>query len=220
MKNNITTETKNESRSAEDIMQDHSAAGNDPDDFSRFLAYDNIPDEVATPILTTVQAIKPPNDAFIRTHPDTEARWAKVMMLHLKSKGRNEQYLLLPMVAVQLAAGELGQGRESTMSEFRLVQYTDRTGENRIWPIKWIDNDNEWLKSAKAAAKVALEEWIRVISDRDKGRYVVQRAIYNDVEPRWREEPFIELVKLAYQDKTIEDLDHPVIQELRGGKGA
>jgi len=49
------------------------------------------------------------------------------------------------------------------------------------------------------------------------GAYEVYRAIRDDLpEPIWPEKSFNEILKIAFQDKYIQTLDHPVIRRLKG----
>ena len=220
MKTNTTIRPENQSQSPEEVMADHAAAGNDPDDFSRFIVTDQgVPDVVTSQPLAYVRGDKPPSDSFIRTHPDTENRWVPVNMLHKKSGSLAGLYLVLPQVAAALKAGQLGKGKETSLKDYLLVQYTDWEGENQIWPIANYDLDKDHAKTRMAAARDAVDKWLRVIWDHDHKHYVTQTAEIGDKEPIWRDEPFMKLVQLAFHDRVIEDMQHPVVVALRGGAG-
>jgi hypothetical protein len=55
-----------------------------------------------------------------------------------------------------------------------------------------------------------------MVSNRAFGAYEVMQATGNLDEPEWPELSFQEIVNLAFKDKVIATLDHPVIRRLRG----
>jgi hypothetical protein len=48
------------------------------------------------------------------------------------------------------------------------------------------------------------------------GGYDVFQATGDLPEPKWPEQPLQELLRIAFKDRFITTLDHPVLQRLRG----
>jgi hypothetical protein len=46
--------------------------------------------------------------------------------------------------------------------------------------------------------------------------YEIIRARGNLGDPQWPDLSFEELIRLAFHDKLIDDIDHPVIKDLNG----
>ena len=89
----------------------------------------------------------------------------------------------------------------------------------RIWPVKQPGPDgkiNEWHRSAAEAAELAMTRWIRVKANMDLGAYEMFAAESTIQEPVWPDLPFQELLRIAFKDRYIGSLDHPIIKRLRG----
>jgi hypothetical protein len=83
--------------------------------------------------------------------------------------------------------------------------------------------ENKWLDSARGAAERAIDKWISVRSDQTLGAYTVVIAVDNDDfnPPEWPVKHGIPLTKnqllsLAFKERLIMDLEHPVVRKLRG----
>ena len=88
-----------------------------------------------------------------------------------------------------------------------------------VWPIPLPDQDgrhNRWHSSALEAAQTAMECWIRLRPNMDLGAYEVVVATGDLPEPRWPDSTFQELLQIAFKNRFIDSLDHPVIRRLRG----
>jgi hypothetical protein len=62
----------------------------------------------------------------------------------------------------------------------------------------------------------AQTHWIRVIPNQEIGAYEALQAADNLSEPEWPELKFWDLIKIAFKDYLITDLNHPVVKRLRG----
>ena len=86
-----------------------------------------------------------------------------------------------------------------------------------LWPIKLESGrENLWLSSAHYAASKAMEGWVRAWADTNIGHY---RLVFPNGDlgsPEWPTEDFQGLVRLAFKDRVIMDLDHRVLKALRG----
>jgi hypothetical protein len=58
--------------------------------------------------------------------------------------------------------------------------------------------------------------WVRIKANRDLGAYETWEAESVMAEPVWPELSFQQLIKIAFRDRIIADIDHPVIKRLRG----
>ena len=88
-----------------------------------------------------------------------------------------------------------------------------------LWPIRLPAPDgkhNPWHRAQADAAERAMQRWIRIMANMSLGSYDVFEAAGNIPEPSWPELPFTELLKIAFRDRLIDRLDHPVVQHLRG----
>jgi hypothetical protein len=89
----------------------------------------------------------------------------------------------------------------------------------RLWPVKLTTPDskrNDWARSAREAAEMAMTRWIRVKANMSLGAYEIHAAESEMADPAWPDLTFQELLRIAFRDRMITALDHPVIKRLRG----
>ena len=158
---------------------------------------------------TTLPVRKPSKEWFVRCHDDPAYR-LETCVLELKED--SEIYLVYPDVRDDLAG-------ESTVSPRLLVTAINKQGTPFLWPIRLSGPDgrhDEWSKSSMAAANIAMKGWVRVQANMNLGAYEVYEATGNLGDPEWPSLPFNELLRIAFKDKYIDALDHPVFKRLRG----
>ena len=150
---------------------------------------------------------KPNRQEFVRVHPDEDYR-LETAILELKEE--HENYLVAPALWTELP-GELTPK----------VLFTTFNAQSvlTLWPVRMPGEDgrtNTWNSSALVAAKMAESKWIKVASNMSLGAYDVYEATGNIPEPEWPDLSFSEILKVAFKDRYIKDIDHPVIQRLQG----
>jgi hypothetical protein len=162
-----------------------------------------------------IWAGKPSKQEFIRVRPGAE--WTmKAAVLELQEE--REIYILTARVQGELTGSELAD-------EVTPVQlYTAITAQGNIflWPIKLAKlgaRENEWHRSAKEAAEMAMPQWVRIAPNMQaKGydRYTPHTAAAFP-EPKWPDDIALsDLLRQAFKDRVITTLAHPVIKRLRG----
>jgi len=157
--------------------------------------------------LLTVPVHKPNRQDFFRVHPGEDWR-LETLILELKEEG--ETYLVDQNLWGQLP-GEL----------IPKVLYTviNRQGVLMLWPIRLPGEDgrhNEWHRSALEAAEMAQRQWVRVVANKSLGAYEVYQAFADIPEPEWPDTTFQEVLRVAFKDRFIRSLEHPVVRRLRG----
>lgn len=158
-------------------------------------------------LLTIVPVKKPANQSFIQVRPGEEWRM-QAAILQLKEDG--ECYLVTPDVYPDL------------MHEARpkmLYLGMSREGNVFVWPVNLPTEDgrlDSWSTSAHSAASIAESAWIRLVANRSLGAYDVLEATHLVDEPEWPEKTFEELIILAFKDRLISSLEHPIVKRLRG----
>jgi hypothetical protein len=161
-------------------------------------------------LLTTVPVRKPAKEWFVRTHPD-EAFRLHTAVLELKED--REVYLVCRELLTDLAG-------ESTISPRLLVTTITRQGVLFLWPLRLPGVDgkfDDWGRSALEAAEAARTRWVRITANTiGAGSYDLYTAAESLSPPEWPDTPFRKLLKVAFKDKFIESLDHPVLRRLRG----
>jgi hypothetical protein len=158
-------------------------------------------------LLTTVPARRPSPQDFVRVHSSPGYR-ENFAMIDLKDD--REDYL----VRQELLSDLTGEVVFKTV--FTAI---NRQGVIFLWPIRLPapdDRKSDWPRSAREAAEMAMGQWIRLKANMSLGAYEITVAESVMAEPVWPELPYQELVRIAYRDRMIAALDHPVVKRLRG----
>lgn len=158
-------------------------------------------------VITTVPCRKPSNQVFIRVR-DGQDWQMPAAVLQLKEDG--ECYLVMPELYAELA---------QEVRPKLLYTAITRDGNPFLWPVNMPGEDGRldaWSQSAHIAAEMAQRSWVRLVANRTTGAYDVMEAANLAEVPTWPELSFQELVNLAFRDKLIDSLDHPIVKRLRG----
>ena len=182
----------------------------DPFDLSRLRLSQDFASAVGVKrLITTVPIRKPSKEWFVRTRPDS-AYWFPTTVLELKED--QEIYLVAPALRAELEG-------ESTFSPRLLVVSMNRQGVLFVWPLKLPKEDgriDQWTRSAMTAATEAQTRWVRVTANMSLGAYEIGVSTGVASDPTWPDLSLQEIIKIAFRDKMISDLDHPVLKRLRG----
>ena len=163
----------------------------------------------AEKLLLRIPARKPTKQEFFRVNTDTKFRLPCAI---LEIAEEREIYLVTP-AALHILAEDVRH------VELRLSQ--NRQGGAFFWPVPMPGKDgrtNSWHESAREAAKLAEESWMRMIADMFERSYSVLKATGSIPDPQWPDKTMAELLKLAFKDgRLIDSEDHPVVKQLYGG---
>lgn len=160
-------------------------------------------------LITVVPVRKPAKESWVQTHPDPAYR-IETAVLELKED--KEIYLVDKPLWGDLAT-------EGTFSPRALFTTITRQGTIFIWPVRLPGIDgkiDDWSKSALDAATRAEGSWIRVQSNMHAGFYEVWESTADIPDPHWPDVSFPDLLRIAFKDRRIDSLDHPVLRKLRG----
>ena len=160
-----------------------------------------------TKALVQVPVRKPQRQEFIRVRDDENYR---IVTALLEFKEERQFYLLTP---------EISDALPGEWYPVRLVTAINRQGIVFLWPLKLTGphgQTNAWYETAKEAANLATQKWVRVEADMFLGGYQPYVADAKLPEPIWPEVDFQHLLNIAFRDRQIQSMDHPVIQRLRG----
>ena len=150
---------------------------------------------------------KPGAQDFVRVHPDPAFR-DNFPIIELKDE--REEYI----VTANLVPALVGEFVTKT-----LFTAVNRQGTVFFWPVRLPPPDGknlDWWRSGREAAELAMQSWVRVRANMNLGAYEVFRAEGLIADPPWPEFGFWDLIKIAFREYLITDLNHPVIRRLRG----
>ena len=166
----------------------------------------------AAPIQKGISVIpvrRPDKQVFMRVNDDPA--WSlDAYILDIKSE--NEQYIVIPELASQLA-------NEVVLK--RLFVAVDRQGGVFVWPIRLPNSQgkiDDWNRSAMEVAEIAKRDWVRIESNQTLKIYEPLVAMNRDniPEPEWPEDGFEMVIERAFKDRIISTMNHPVLMRLRG----
>jgi hypothetical protein len=160
--------------------------------------------------LITVPVRKPSKEWFVQVNPDPDMR-LQTAVIELK-EDRGETYIVAPSLWSALST-------EATFSPRLFVTAISRQGVLFLWPIRLPGADgkiDEWSKSALEAANLARGRWVRVAANMSLGAYEVFAAPAELNSPEWPDKSLRDLLSIAFKDRYIDTLDHPVLKTLRG----
>jgi len=155
---------------------------------------------------TNIPVKKPGKKNFFRIHPDPSYRLYDVGVIEEEG---GDVYLVD-------AGLDLPDDVTHFVSHVNLLTAVSHHGKLFVWYFK--NTDTSWASSALRVARRAQEEWIRIKADFESGGY----NIFTAPEPLRSKKPVFpsmspeEIFTLAFDNRMIATVDHPVIQRLRG----
>lgn len=181
-----------------DIFDDPDALSVDQD----YLSQAGIKNEI-----THIPIAKPHWQKFFRTHPDDSYH----RTVNLYSDQINKQdYLVVPKLSFELA--------EITLRR-TLFYIVTRQSEVMLMPVGVHEPLEEWNSyhaTAYKAALMAKTEWVRMKADQSAQMYRISTAPSSLEEPEWPDLTLSEVLRIAFKDRVIESIEHPVLKALRG----
>lgn len=158
-------------------------------------------------VLTVVPCRKPNRQEFLRVRPGEDWRLETGMF---EDRLNRDFYLVQRQLWAELS-GEV--------FPVCLFLATNRQNDIFLWPVRLPGMDgrsNPWNESALAAARLAESRWVRVAANMGGGMYDAFEAAEELSKPEWPGLAFSEILKLAFKDRFITTVDHPVVRALRG----
>jgi hypothetical protein len=190
--------------------QPQGQAGPDPfDPASLRLTQDFVATAGVKKALLSVPVRRPDKSWFCRVHPDPNYR-LPVAVVELKED--REVYLIAPALRAELAT-------EPTFRIKMLATAVNRQGVVFLWECSMPRPDgraDEWGRTALEALELATKCWVRVVANMSLGAYDCYQAEGQLSEPEWPTASMGELLRIAFKDRYINSMDHPVLRKLRG----
>jgi hypothetical protein len=186
----------------------NSAISDDPSNSRRFAYLKTSWKPPTQEIDHAVPVRRPGPQDFFRVHPSPKYR---ELCAFIDLKEDRETYM------VNLAAVPELQAESYIATLYTAIT---RTGVLFMWAVRVPATHGRvigWHQSAAAAAQHAMRNWIRIKSNMNLGAYEIFEAASSIPDPEWPDLSFKDVYSIAFRDRLIDRLDHPVIKRLQGG---
>jgi hypothetical protein len=159
------------------------------------------------PVIASVSVRKPHRQWWVRVHPDPSMS-IETCVLQLEQD--QQFYLVDPGLAPALP------GEATAMTLYFSINMSSGLF---LWPVRLPNEDgqqHECHGTAHRAAELARTEWIKIAWDRPNSNYAVVRARGQVPEPTWPHADLSKILSIAFKDRFIDSLDHPIVRRLMG----
>src|SRR5262245_45221702 len=156
----------------------------------------------------SVSVRRPDRQHWVYVHPERDWR-ASVAVLEDKANQRT--YVVVPEIVPEVT---------SDLVPKLLVAYATRQGNTSLWPIRMPDENGRldtYNESALSIIEQYSGQWIRVLPNQiDRCYDVLAMPPIEQPSPKWPEGGFKQLFSLAFKNRVIGTINHPVLRALRG----
>ena len=159
---------------------------------------------------TVIPIRNPKPDEFFRCMPE-ENYSMDTNILSLKTD--NEWYLIDPDILPQIQL----ESQLKVMTLYVCVTMNSTPFVTCIPQPNELGQINSWHESGHRTMEEAKQFWVRRQADRSNGGYIITKAMNAKLpDPKWPEMTLSEIVDRAFDKFYIDNMDHPVLQRLRG----
>jgi hypothetical protein len=165
-----------------------------------------------------LKAKKPNPRRFLRVHPDMSAAVAIFLDPNDEDEFEKAPYVVLGHVAEELSVEAVPN---------MVYLYTYRTGSLGLWPCPLAGPGGRastaWGSTRLEIAEKAKTSWLRCHASVDGEGYAYTEPVDRFPEPDWdrllRGRSMLQLLGIAFRDRVIDSVDHPVLREFEGRFG-
>ena len=158
-------------------------------------------------VISTVPVRKPGKQEWFRVRPGEGWR---IETCIFEAEADRETYLVDRSLWSELA-GEIHPAL--------VLVCVNRATDVFLWRCKLPGPDgrpNVWNESAMRIALAAESRWVRMASNMAAGHYEHFEPATKLPDPEWPPLTFTEILRVAFRDRMIDSLEHPVVRQLRG----
>jgi hypothetical protein len=177
-------------------------------DFNAIRSRDFADPADVTTLVTRVPVRRPNGHTFVRVHPGQDYRFP-VDLIELPDE--EETYLIY--------SNEVAAALDEVRKPCMLYTAITRQGTVFLWPVKLPRGNKKlvaWHTSATEAAETAMKFWVRINADMEVGAYKITVARGVIPDPEWPNLTFEELLRIAFQDRLVNALTHPLVRRYLG----
>ena len=159
---------------------------------------------------TVIPIRNPKPDEFFRCMSDEDYSMDSYI---LSLKTENEWYLIDPEILPEIQL----ESQLRVMSLYVCVTMNSTPFVTCIPQPDEMGKINSWHDSGHRTMEEAKQSWVRRQADKANGGYVITKAMNAKLpDPKWPTMTLSELIDRAFDKFYINDIQHPVLQRLRG----
>ncbi|MEN9722597.1 MAG: hypothetical protein RJB38_583 [Pseudomonadota bacterium] len=159
-------------------------------------------------VLVTVPVRKPEPQEFFRVHPAEEYQF-DTYTVEVKSK--KEHYLIEPNLIPYLPSD----------AKPKLI-FTCINAQGVVFlyplPLGQAARANDYTRSAFTAVELAKKSWVRMTANETLKAYDIWEGSIEIPDPDWPTQPMTELLRIAFRERFIDSIEHPIIKQLAAVK--
>jgi hypothetical protein len=159
---------------------------------------------------TVIPIRNPKPDEFFRCMSDEDYSMDSYI---LSLKTENEWYLIDPEILPEIQL----ESQLRVMSLYVCVTMNSTPFVTCIPQPDEMGKINSWHDSGHRTMEEAKQSWVRRQADKANGGYVITKAMNAKLpDPKWPTMTLSEIIDRAFDKFYINDIQHPVLQRLRG----
>ena len=177
-------------------------------DFQAIRSRDFANPAEVTSLVNRVPVRRPGGHTFVRVHPSSDYRFPVDL---IEVPDEEESYLI--------SSNEVSAALDEVRKPCMLYTAITRQGNVFLWPVKLPRGGKKlvaWHTSATEAAEKGMKDWVRVNADMELGAYKITVARGAIPEPEWPNLTFEELLEIAFRDRIVSSLSHPLVRRYLG----
>jgi hypothetical protein len=158
-------------------------------------------------VISTIPVKKPGKQDWFRVRPGEGWRMPTAVF---ESEAERETFLVDRSLWSELS-GEIHPAL--------VVLCVNRASDVFCWKLKLPGPDgrpNVWIDSALRIAQAAETRWVRMVANMQAGFYEHFEPAAEMPDPEWPDLTFKEILRIAFRDRFIDTLEHPIVRQLRG----
>jgi hypothetical protein len=172
----------------------------------------------AKKMITGYVVRKPRKGAYFRVRPGEDYEYRTYVYVDKDEGGMDREVYLVD----SLLSDSLDDEFTSVMSGVTLHLALERHAERPfVWRVGTPLNgekDNAYWESAREIADLAKTQWVRMVTIPGGYGHYLPSSKVSIPEPIWPEIPFGEILRLAFKNRVIDSMDHPIMRNLIHGE--
>jgi hypothetical protein len=158
---------------------------------------------------------RPSKNSFFRVHPSEDYLQEIYLYTDKEESGMpKETYTIDPDLYEQL-----DEEWQAVFQGAQLCLGIERHATRPfVWPLKFPadgQRDNEYWRGERECADKAKTSWIKMVNTGGTYSWADPRNA-KIPEPKWLDEPFTNIIRVAFKGLIIDSLDHHILKALRG----